>query len=106
VADFAALAAVRQHRPVTVLDVRRKLEWAESHLDGAVHIPLHDLLGRLGDLPSGEIWVHCHGGYRATVAASLLDAAGRTVVAVDDEYGNAAAAGLPLITGDDEAEAA
>ena len=43
VADFAALAEVRRARPVTVLDVRRDLEWAAGHIDGAVHIPLHEL---------------------------------------------------------------
>ena len=35
-------------------------------------------------------------GYRASVAASFLDAAGRTVVAVDDEFDRAARAGLPV----------
>ena len=96
VADFHALAMLRHHRPVTVLDVRRNLEWAESHLTGAVHIPLHELLARLGEVPGGEVWVHCRSGYRAAVAASILDAAGRPVVAIDDEYANAAVAGLAL----------
>ena len=99
VADFASLAAVRHHRPVLVLDVRRNLEWAESHIDGAVHIPLHELLARLGEVPEGEVWVHCRSGYRSSVAASILDAAGRTVVAVDDEFDHAAGAGLPLASG-------
>ena len=49
-----------------------------------------------GDVPAGELWVHCRAGYRASVAASFLDAAGRTVVAVDDEYDRAARAGLPV----------
>ena len=35
-------------------------------------------------------------GYRASIAASFLDAAGRAVVAVDDEFQRAAPAGLPL----------
>ena len=105
-ADFAALAAVRHHRPVVVLDVRRNLEWAESHLDGAVHIPLQDLLTRLGEVPAGEVWVHCRSGYRASVAASILDAAGRTAVAIDDEYDHAATTGLPLVSRAGEAQAA
>jgi hydroxyacylglutathione hydrolase len=95
-ATFADLAAVCHHRPVTVLDVRRNLEWAASHIDGAVHIPLHDLLGRLGDVPPGEVWVHCRAGYRAAAAASILEAAGRAVVAVDDEYDRARETDLPL----------
>jgi hydroxyacylglutathione hydrolase len=95
VADFAALAAVRRHRNVVILDVRRDQEWAPSHIRGAVHIPVHQLPARLAEVPAGEVWVHCEAGYRASVAASFLDAAGRTVVAVDDEYHRAAAAGLP-----------
>ena len=79
-----------------ILDVRRDQEWNDSHIAGAVHIPIHELPSRLADVPDGEVWVHCGAGYRASVAASFLDAAGRTVVAVDDEYERAARAGLPL----------
>jgi len=98
VADFAALAVVRHHRPLVVLDVRSDSEWDASHIDGAVHIPLHDLPGRIGELPSGELWVHCQAGYRASVAASFLDAADRAVVAIDDDFDRAAKAGLPVVT--------
>lgn len=97
VADFAALAAARRDRPLTVLDVRRDLEWADGHVEGAVHIPLHELRGRLGEVPGGELWVHCAGGYRAAVAASLLQAAHREVTAIDDEFASAAQAGLPVV---------
>jgi hydroxyacylglutathione hydrolase len=79
-----------------VLDVRRDLEWAESHIEGAFHIPQHDLLARLDQVPAGEVWVHCRAGHRASVAASILDAAGRKVIAVDDDYDHAAQAGLAL----------
>ena len=96
VADFADLESVRRHRPVVILDVRRDQEWDASHISGAVHIPLHQLPARLAEVPAGEVWVHCEAGYRASVAASFLDAAGRTVVAVDDEYARAARAGLPI----------
>jgi len=96
VADFAGLEAVRRHRPVVILDVRRDLEWAESRISGAVHIPLHQLPARLPEVPAGEVWVHCEAGYRASVAASFLDAAGRAVVVVDDEYDRASRAGLPI----------
>ena len=99
VASFADLAAAQRGRPVTVLDVRRALEWAGGHLAGALHIPLHELSARIGEVPPGEIWVHCLSGYRAVIAASLLQAAGREVVAVDDGYDRAAGAGLHLVTG-------
>jgi hydroxyacylglutathione hydrolase len=68
-----------------VLDVRRDEEWALGHLPGAFHIPLHELEGRLAEIPPGEVWVHCQSGYRAAIAASLLARAGRSVVHVDGD---------------------
>ncbi len=99
-ATFAELADVRHHRSVVVLDVRRDEEYAAARITGAVNVPLHELPERVGDVPEGEVWVHCAGGYRASVAASLLDAAGRTIVAVDDSFDNAEKVGLHLV-GDD-----
>ena len=97
-ATFADLAQVRHHRPVVVLDVRRTPEWVDGHIDGAVNIPIHEVLRRVEEVPPGEVWVHCAGGYRASVAASILAAAGRHVVAVDDSFEESAAqAGLPLV---------
>lgn len=95
---FADLAQVRHHRQVVVLDVRRANEYADGRIADSVNIPLHELLQRVDEVPSGEVWVHCAGGYRASIAASVLDAAGRRVVAVDDSFGDhAAAAHLPII---------
>ena len=94
---FADLAQVRSHRRVSVLDVRRVSEFRDEHIDGAVNIPIHEVLDRLDEVPAGEVWVHCAGGYRASVVASILAARGRHVVAVDDDFGeHAASAGLPL----------
>ncbi|WP_406829903.1 MBL fold metallo-hydrolase [Pedococcus sp. KACC 23699] len=96
-AVFADLAQVRHHRPVTVLDVRRASEYADGHVDGAANIPLHELLARVDEVGSGEVWVHCAGGYRASIAASVLAAHGIRVVAVDDSFDEfAASSGLPL----------
>jgi hydroxyacylglutathione hydrolase len=96
-ATFAELAQVRHHREVVVLDVRRADEHDAARISGAVNIPLHELMSRLGDVPPGEVWVHCAGGYRASVAASMLDAAGRTLVAIDDTFDNAEQVGLHLV---------
>ena len=96
--DFAELAAARaMHADVIVLDVRRRLEWRASHLDGARNIPLHEVPERVGELPPGPVWVHCAGGFRAAVAASLLERRGRDVVLVDDTYDAAPRAGLPIL---------
>ncbi|MBZ5739317.1 MBL fold metallo-hydrolase [Nocardioides mangrovi] len=96
-ATFADLAHVRHHREVVVLDVRRDQERAESAIAGSVGIPIHEVLVRLDEVPRAEVWVHCAAGYRASIVASILAAAGHRVVAVDDEFGNAAPAGLPMV---------
>lgn len=95
-ATFGDLAQVRHHREVTILDVRRPAEYAKGHIEGAVNIPIHDIVERIDEVPDGEVWVHCAGGYRASVCASIVAAAGHQVVAVDDSFDNAGPAGLPL----------
>ncbi|CAH0262230.1 putative polyketide biosynthesis zinc-dependent hydrolase BaeB [Arthrobacter sp. Bi83] len=94
----AGWAAVVHEKPANepVLDVRRTDEFAASHLAGAVNVPLHELLARLGELPAGKIWVHCATGYRAGVAASLLQRAGRDVVQIDARFRDAGPAGVAL----------
>lgn len=77
-----------------VLDVRRDDEFARGHVEGAAHVPLAQLLSRLDEVPTGRLWVHCASGFRASIAASLLQRAGRDVVHIDDDIANAAGAGL------------
>ncbi|MEH0654096.1 MBL fold metallo-hydrolase [Streptomyces scabiei] len=97
-ARFADLADARRRGDgVVVLDVRRDAERAGGCIDGSLHLPVHELHGRLGEVPDGVVWVHCAGGMRAAIAASLLDAAGRDVVAVDDGFDAAAEAGLTIM---------
>ncbi|GAB2867089.1 MBL fold metallo-hydrolase [Nocardioides pacificus] len=96
-AKFADLAQVLHHREVVILDVRRTDEYDAARIAGAVNIPIHELSHRTDEVPAGEVWVHCAGGYRASVAASILDAAGRTLVAVDDSFEEAEKVGLHLV---------
>lgn len=97
-ATFAELAA-QESDGIVVLDVRRASERADGWIEGSVHIPVHQLHGRVGEVPDGTVWVHCAGGMRAGIAASLLDASGRRVVAVDDGFAAATEAGLSVVTG-------
>lgn len=101
-ATFADLAERRPAKDVVVLDVRRDSERAGGFVEGSVHIPVHELHRRTGEVPDGQVWVHCAGGMRAAVAASLLDAAGRDVVAVDDGFESAEKAGLTVRTAREE----
>ncbi|WEV79816.1 MBL fold metallo-hydrolase [Janibacter cremeus] len=93
---FADLSQVRHHRQVHILDVRLAGEFADSHIEGAQNVPIGELLDRFDEIPQGEIWVHCGSGYRASIAASVLAARGRTVVTVDDAFDNAPDAPLPM----------
>ncbi len=95
-ATFTDLAQARRDGTVHVLDVRRDAEWQDSHLVDALHIPLHSLPGRMDDVPDGPVWVHCASGFRASIAASLLDAAGKDVIAIDDDFAHAGDADLPM----------
>ncbi|WP_251096334.1 MBL fold metallo-hydrolase [Streptomyces sp. Caat 7-52] len=95
---FAGLAA-HGTDGIVVLDVRRDSERAAGRINGSVHIPVHELHKRLGEVPAGTVWVHCAGGMRAAIAASLLDAIGRDVVAVDDGFDAAETAGLNVVSG-------
>lgn len=77
-----------------VLDVRRDDERKAGAVRGSAHVPLHSLLSRLDELPDGRLWVHCASGFRAGIAASLLERAGREVVHIDDDYAAAVEQGL------------
>ena len=80
--------------PVQVLDARRDDERADGYVRGSRHIPLHELDRRIDEVPDGQVWVYCASGYRASIAASVLDRPGRQVVLVNDSYDAAVTAGL------------
>ena len=99
VSDFSGLAAALGSDPdLVVLDARRDDERAGGGVRGSRHIPIHDLPGRLDEVPDGDVWVYCGSGYRASIAASMLARAGRRPVLVNGGYGDpdvgAAAVGL------------
>lgn len=96
VTDFSGLAEAWGRDGQVVLDVRRPDEWEAGHLAGATHVPFWELEQRLGEVPDGEVWVHCASGFRAAIGASLLARSGRQVVHVDDDWARAAQLGLPM----------
>ena len=60
-----------------IVDVRSPDEWKEGHIPGAVHIFLPEVEERSGELNKKQpVAVYCDSGYRASVAASLLQASG------------------------------
>lgn len=64
------------HDPnLMVVDVRRETEFADGHLKDALNLPLNDMVD-IAELAQFEddqnLYVHCAGGYRSVIAASLL----------------------------------
>ena len=71
----------KANRTATILDVRGRSEFAEGHLPHALNIPVGELPRRLSEIPDGEIVVHCQGGTRSAIAASILQESGRDDIA-------------------------
>ena len=106
--DFAEIAHRRSHgERLLLLDARRSTEWQSGHVADTVHVPLHELPERLDELATRSkaaahaghdprVWVYCGSGFRAAVAASLLERHGVPVGHVDDDFGSAATAGLDI----------
>ncbi len=64
--------AFRTENPL-VFDVRRKSEYDSEHLIGAVNVPLNEINKHLAQFPKDKYFVlHCEGGYRSMIAASIL----------------------------------
>ena len=67
--------------PPVVLDVRTEQEWSAGHIAGSLNVPLNHLRDRMAELPADRpVVVHCEGGYRSAIAASLLAERGRADV--------------------------
>ncbi len=60
-----------------VVDVRKQGEWENGHVKGAEHICLSGLNGHMAEFSTSEPnYIHCQGGYRSMIAASILKARG------------------------------
>lgn len=66
---------------VRLIDVRNGAEWRDGHIASAAHVPLGYLPAQLADVPTDRpVVVHCRGGARSAIAASLLQRFGRREV--------------------------
>lgn len=86
---------------VQIVDVREPGERAASMIPGSIGIPLGQLSARAGELDPGKLnVVHCKGGYRSSIATSILRRAGLADVAnLSGGFDAWALAGLPVANG-------
>ena len=88
--DVDAFLDALDNDGVQILDVRSPGEWSAGHIDGAIHRYVPDLRGSPPELdPDRDVWVVCESGYRATIAAGLLEQMGyKPVVLVGKGVGD------------------
>jgi len=93
---------LREQEPdgIAILDVREPGEVAGGAIDRATHIPLGELRRRAGELDPGRlVVVYCKGGYRSSIATSLLRRAGfQNIANLTGGFDGWKAAGLPCAT--------
>lgn len=56
----------------TIVDVRKPSEYEASHINNALLLPLDFIQNNLSDYPKQPFILHCAGGYRSMIAASIL----------------------------------
>ena len=101
----AELAAELANGEAAVLDVRTADEWEAGHMPDVPNIPLGQLPGRMSEVPAGRpLVLHCQGGGRSAIAASILQARGiKDVVNLTGGFGAWAADGGAVERGTPEA---
>ena len=71
------LAQEYQHGEVSIFDVRKSTEYLSEHIEGANNTPLDFLNNHLAEYPQDKpFYIHCAGGYRSVIAASILKSRG------------------------------
>ncbi len=64
-----------------LLDVRKINDWMEGYIEGAHHIYIGDVSGKLSEIPHDTpVVVYCDSGYKSTVVSSFLKKNGYTDV--------------------------
>jgi len=89
---------VLETKKVPVFDVRKEGEYTAAHIDDANLTPLNFLNDYLIEFPSEEtFYVHCAGGYRSVIAASILKSRGiHNVVDIAGGFNAIKEAGIPV----------
>lgn len=68
---------MRSNPKINILDVRRDGEYESSHLENAQHFALDYINNQMDQIRRDQTYyIHCAGGYRSVIAASILKARG------------------------------
>jgi hydroxyacylglutathione hydrolase len=85
----------------SVIDVRKPDEFDQGHIQGALNLPLDYINDVMDQFPKNDtMYVHCAGGYRSMIAASILKSRGfDRVVNIEEGFGGVAKTDVPVSTG-------
>lgn len=71
-----------------IFDVRKESEYGAGHVPNAQNTPLDTLNEHLSEFPNEDFYIHCAGGYRSIIAASILKSRGiHNLINVEGGYG-------------------
>ena len=88
---------------LTVLDVREPLEWQHGRIEGAVHVPMGEVPGRVGELPPDtQLLVVCKVGGRSAQVTAWLQQQGYDAVNLSGGMLEWVASGHPIVGDTDE----
>ncbi|HEX9980111.1 MAG TPA: MBL fold metallo-hydrolase [Flavobacterium sp.] len=71
--DFEESMAIN---PYPVIDARKPGEFDAEHVDGAINLPLDSVHSNYTEIPKEPFFIHCAGGYRSVIMASILKGKG------------------------------
>ena len=75
--DTTELKTLSEKESLTVFDVRKPGEYLSEHLPDAKNTPLDFINEHMNEFPTGSpFYMHCAGGYRSMIAASILKSRG------------------------------
>lgn len=81
-----------------VVDSRKPGEYAAEHLQNAINLPLDTINSNFDKVPEQDFYLHCAGGYRSVIMASILKARGiHNLINVEKGISGIRAAGVPLL---------
>lgn len=93
-----AITASKRRADYHLIDVREDDEWRAGHIEGAQHIPIRQLAGRVGEVPSDrEVVAVCRSGVRSAAAVRGLRQLGIRAENLDGGVAAWSRAGLPLV---------